>query len=113
MQEMERVLTPVGSPAFTVPWRDDSYVEEFKHRGDLDAYWAPGDGDKAFFHGAYDRDTLERRLAGPVASRVSISASGESGRCPWSLARLFLRPLAERELSRKKVACLTLRKAKA
>ena len=81
---INRVLAPGGIACITVPWRDTGYVEEFKHRGDPDAYWAPGDGDKAFFHGAYDRDTLERRLAGPVASRVSISASGESERYPSS-----------------------------
>ncbi len=135
MQEIERVLAPGGIACITVPWRDDGYVEEFKHRGDPDAYWAPGDGDKVFFQRAYDRDTLERRLVGPSGlTRVDLSFWGErtvpvehmilNRRVPRIarillypahivLARLFLRPLAEKEPSRKKVACLTLRKAKA
>ena len=45
-----------------VPWSDRGYLEEFKRRGDPDAYWAPGDGERVFFQRSYDRDTLERRL---------------------------------------------------
>ncbi len=108
-------------------------MEEFKRRGDPDIYWAPGDGDTVFFQRAYDRDTLERRLVRPSGLMpVDLSFWGErtvpvehmilNRRVPRSLrvllypahlvlARLFLRPLGESEPSRKKVACLTLRKA--
>jgi SAM-dependent methyltransferase len=135
MQEISRVLAPGGIACVTVPWRDTGYVDEFKHRGDPDAYWVPGDADKVFFQRAYDRDSLERRLVRPSGlTPVDLSFWGErtvpvehmilNRRVPRIarillypahivLARLFLRPLAEKEPSRKKVACLTLRKAKA
>jgi SAM-dependent methyltransferase len=133
MQEIGRVLAPGGIACLTVPWSDHGYLEEFKHRGDPDAYWAPGDGDPVFYQRAYDRDTLERRLVEPSGlTRADLSFWGERNvpvehmilnrrvprlfrvlLCPSHLvlARLFLRPLGESEPSRKKVACLTLRKA--
>jgi SAM-dependent methyltransferase len=133
VQEIGRVLTPGGIACLTVPWSDHGYLEEFKHRGDPDAYWAPGDGDTVFYQRAYDRDTLERRLVKPSGlACVDLSFWGERNvpvehmilnrrvprlfrvlLCPSHLvlARLFLRPLGESEPSRKKVACLTLRKA--
>ncbi len=133
IQEIHRVLAPGGIVCITVPWRDSGYVEEFKHRGDPDAYWAPGDADRVFFQRTYDRDTLEQRLVRPSGlTPVDLSFWGErtvavehmilNRRVPRiarallypahiALARLFLRPLGEREPSRKKVACLTLRKA--
>jgi SAM-dependent methyltransferase len=135
MQEIGRVLAPGGIACITVPWRDTGYVEEFKQRGDPDAYWAPGDADRVFYQRGYDRATLERRLVQPSGlTRVDLSFWGErtlavehvilNRRVPRFarvllhpahivLARLFLRPLAENEPSRKKVACLTLRKAPA
>jgi SAM-dependent methyltransferase len=135
IQEIARVLAPGGIACLTVPWSDEGYLDEFKHRGDPDVYWAPGDGEKVFFQRAYDRDTLERRLVRPSGLRlVDLSFWGER-RLPIEhlilhrriprvarivlypahllLARLFLRPLAETEPSRKKVACFTLRKAEA
>lgn len=133
MQEMGRVLAPGGIACLTVPWSDHGYLEEFKRRGDPDVYWAPGDGETVFFQRAYDRDTLERRLVRPSGLMpVDLSFWGErtvpvehmilNRRVPriarvllypahLVLARLFLRPLGESEPSRKKVACLTLRKA--
>ena len=135
IQEIARVLAPGGIACLTVPWSDQGYLEEFKHRGDPDVYWAPGDGEKVFFQRAYDRDMLERRLVRPSGLRlVDLSFWGERTlpiehvilhrRIPrvarivlypahLLLARLFLRALAETEPSRKKVACLTLRKAEA
>ena len=135
IQEIARVLAPGGIACLTVPWSDQGYLEEFKHRGDPDVYWAPGDGEKVFFQRAYDRDMLERRLVRPSGLRlVDLSFWGERTlpiehvilhrRIPrvvrivlypahLLLARLFLRPLAETEPSWKKVACLTLRKAEA
>ncbi len=131
--EIARVLAPGGIACLTVPWSDHGYLEEFKRRGDPDAYWAPGDGDTVFFQRAYDRTTLEQRLVGPSGLRlVDLSFWGErtvpiehvilNRRIPRILrvllypahllfARLFLSPLAETEPSQKKVACLTLRKA--
>jgi SAM-dependent methyltransferase len=135
MREITRVLAPGGIVCLTVPWRDSGYVEEFKHRGDPDAYWAPGDADRVFFQRGYDRESLERRLVKPSGLLpVDLSFWGErtvavehmilNRRVPRLarallypahivLARLFLHPLAENEPSRKKVACLTLRKAEA
>ena len=135
MQEISRVLAPGGIACLTVPWRDTGYVEEFKHRGDPDAYWVDGAADRVFFQRAYDRDSLERRLVTPSGlTPVDLSFRGERSvpveriilnrRVPLLarvalypahivLARLFLRALTEHEPSRKKVACLTLRKAKA
>jgi SAM-dependent methyltransferase len=135
IQEIARVLAPGGIACLTVPWSDQGYLDEFKHRGDPDVYWAPGDGEKVFFQRAYDRDTLERRLVRPSGLRlVDLSFWGERTlpiehvilhrRIPRAarivlypahllLAGLFLRPLGEAEPSRKKVACFTLRKAEA
>lgn len=135
MEEINRVLAPGGRACLTVPWRDTGYVEEFKHRGDPDVYWAPGDADKVFFQRAYDRDSLDRRLVRPSGlTLVDLSFWGErtlpvehiilNRRVPRIarallypahilLARLFLSPLAETEPARKKVACFTLRKAEA
>jgi SAM-dependent methyltransferase len=134
-REIARVLAPGGIACLTVPWSDHGYLEEFKRRGDPDAYWAPGDGDTVFFQRAYDRETLEQRLVRPSGLRlVDLSFWGErrvpvehvilNRRVPLIarmllypahllLARLFLSPLAETEPSRKKVACLTLRKVEA
>lgn len=133
--EIARVLAPGGIACLTVPWSDQGYLEEFKRRGDPDAYWAAGAGDTVFFQRAYDRETLERRLVRPSGLRlVDLSFWGErtvpvehmilNRRIPriarvllypahFLFARLFLSPLAETEPSRKKVACLTLRKAEA
>jgi len=135
IQEIARVLAPGGIACLTVPWSDHGYLEEFKHRGDPDVYWAPGDGEKVFFQRAYDGDMLDRRLVRPSGLRlVDLSFWGErtvpvehvilNRRIPRIarillypvhvvLARLFLRPLSETEPSRKKVACFTLQKAKA
>jgi SAM-dependent methyltransferase len=135
IQEIARVLAPDGIACLTVPWSDHGYLEEFKHRGDPDVYWAPGDGERVFFQRAYDRDMLERRLVRPSGLRlVDLSFWGErtvpvehvilNRRIPRAarillypahvlLARLFLRPLDETEPSRKKVACFTLRKSEA
>ena len=135
IQEIARVLAPGGTACLTVPWSDQGYLEEFKQRGDPDAYWAPGDGERVFFQRAYDRETLERRLLRPSGlSLVDLSFWGErtipvehvilNRRVPQVvrmlaypghvvLARLFLRRLTETEPSRKKVACFTLRKAAA
>jgi SAM-dependent methyltransferase len=135
MQEIGRVLAPGGIVCITVPWRDEGHLEEFKERDDPDAYWAPGDADTVFYQRVYDGDALERRLVRPSGlTRVDLSFWGErpvpveqlilNRRMPRVarvllhpahivLARLFLRPLAENEPSRKKVACLTLRKAPA
>jgi len=133
VQEIGRVLAPGGLACLTVPWSDHGYLEEFKHQGDPDIYWVPGDGAKTFFQRAYDREALERRLVRPSGLQViDLSFCGERavpiedfilnrhipryGRVllyplHLPLARLFLSPLAETEPSRKKVACLTLRKA--
>src|SRR5467141_3523156 len=59
IQEIARVLAPGGIACLTVPWSDHGYLEEFKHRGDPDVYWAPGDGEKVFFQRAYDGDMLD------------------------------------------------------
>jgi SAM-dependent methyltransferase len=132
IQEIARVLAPGGTACLTVPWSDHGYLEEFKGRGDPDAYWAQGDGERVFFQRAYDRDSLERRLVRPSGlSLVDLSFWGERAlpvedailnrRIPRiarmllypahiALARLFLRRLTEAEPSHKKVACFTLRK---
>jgi len=133
IREIARVIKPGGTACFTVPWSDRGYLEEFKRRGDPDAYWAPGDGERVFFQRAYDRQSLEARLLRPSGlSLADLSFWGERSvavehailnrRVPRAvrmllypahlpLARLFLRPLTEAEPSRKKVACFTLRKA--
>ncbi len=133
IQEIARVLAPGGTACLTVPWSDHGYLEEFKQRGDPDAYWAPGDGERVFFQRAYDRETLEGRLLRRSGlSLGDLSFWGErtipvehvilNRRIPrvvrmlaypahLVLARLFLRRLTETEPSQKKVACFTLRKA--
>ena len=135
IQEIARVLAPGGTACLTVPWSDRGYLEEFKQRGDPDAYWAPGAGERVFFQRAYDRETLEGRLLRPSGlSLVDLSFWGErtipvehailNRRIPQvvrmlaypahvALARLFLRRLTEKEPSQKKVACFTLGKARA
>jgi SAM-dependent methyltransferase len=132
MREIARVLAPGGIACLTVPWSDRGYLEEFKRRGDPDAYWAPGDGERAFFQRGYDRGTLEERLVRPSGLRlVDLSFWGErtlpvedvilNRKIPRlarillypahvAFARVFLRPLGETEPSKKKVACLTLQK---
>jgi hypothetical protein len=78
IREIARVLAPGGLACLTVPWSDRGYLEEFKRRGDPDAYWVPGDGDRVFFQRLYDRDTLERRLLRPSGlSLVDLSFWGE------------------------------------
>ncbi len=135
IQEIARVLAPGGTACLTVPWSDHGYLEEFKQRGDPDAYWAPGDGERIFFQRAYDRETLEGRL--PRRSGLSlwdlsfwrertipVEDAILNRRIPRvvrmlaypahvALARLFLRRLTEKEPSQKKVACFTLCKARA
>jgi SAM-dependent methyltransferase len=133
IQEIARVLAPGGTACLTVPWSDHGYLEEFKQRGDPDAYWAPGDGERVFFQRAYDRETLEGRLLRRSGlSLGDLSFWGErtipvehvilNRRIPRvvrmlaypahvALARLFLRRLTEKEPSQKKVACFTLCKA--
>jgi SAM-dependent methyltransferase len=133
MREIARVLVPGGLAAFTVPWRDGGYLEEFKDPGDPDVYWVKDDDERAvFYQRAYDRQAFEVRLLCPSGlSLVDLSFWGERRsrvervilhpRLPrWMrrslypahflLARAFLRPLAEDEPSRKKVACFTLGK---
>jgi SAM-dependent methyltransferase len=135
MREIARILAPGGIACLTVPWSDRGYLEEFKQRGDPDAYWAPGDGESVFFQRGYDRSTLEERLVRPSGLRlVDLTFWGERAlpvedvilnrRIPWLarvllypahmiFAHLFLSRLGETEPSKKKVACLTLQKAEA
>ncbi|MBI4638158.1 MAG: class I SAM-dependent methyltransferase [Candidatus Rokubacteria bacterium] len=129
MREIARVLKPGGLCCVTVPWSDRGYVEEFKRRGDPDAYWAGSDAERVFYQRAYDRTTLEDRLLSPSGLEVvDVSFWGERwlpaerlflSRQPlryamlplhFPLALLCLARLGEREPSRKKVACLTLRR---
>src|SRR5262249_60224123 len=114
------------------PWRDRGYFEEFTRR-DADSYWVKPDADRrVFYQRAYDRASLQKRLLGHQRlDVVDVSFWGErriavedailNRRLPrlaryamlpahFVLNRLFLRPLGEEEPSRKKVACLTLRK---
>jgi SAM-dependent methyltransferase len=132
MHEIARVLRPGGIVCLTVPWSDQGYVEEF-HRPDADAYWVkPGEDARVFYQRAYDRDSMQRRLLGHHRlDVVDVSFWGErriavedailNRRLPrlaryamlpahFALNRLFLRRLREEEPSRKKVACVTLRK---
>jgi hypothetical protein len=115
-----------------VPWSDRGYVEEFQ-RPNHDSYWVkPGDAQRVFYQRAYDRDSMQKRLLGQHRlDVVDVSFWGErriavedailSRHLPrlvryamlpahFALNRLFLRRLAEGEPSRKKVACVTLRK---
>lgn len=132
MREIARVLKPGGIVCLTVPWCDRGYVEEFTRPGDPFAYWEASGGEKVFYQRAYDRATLEGRLLGQgVLETIDVSFWGErtfavehvllNPRLPrilryamlplhFPLSRLFLRELAEAEPSRKKVACLTLRR---
>jgi SAM-dependent methyltransferase len=132
IEEIARILKPGGLACITVPWCDRGYVEEFKRAGDPDAYWAKSTNAEVFYQRAYDRPALLTRLLGNgLFDVLDLSFWGER-RLPiehyiigpgvpkllrWALlpahfplSRLFLRPLREREPSRKKVACLTLRK---
>lgn len=132
MRQIARVLKPGGRVCLTMPWSDAGYVEEFKRRGDPDAYWVDSDEERVFYQRAYDRETLERRiLSGNRLDVIDISYWGErrlavedallNRKLPqlarWAmlpahfpLSRLFLRPLNADEHSRKKVVCLTLQK---
>src|SRR5262249_44175821 len=95
-------------------------------------YWVESTDAEVFYQRAYDRPTLLKRLIGNgLFDVLDLSFWGErrlpvehciiGPRVPkllrWALlpahfllSRLFLRPLREREPSRKRVACLTLRK---
>jgi SAM-dependent methyltransferase len=132
VNQIARVLKPNGIACLTVPWSDRGYLEEF-HRPGPDAYWVKAsDQSKVFYQRAYDHDSLYERLLGhDRLELVDVSFWGErrinvedallSPRLPrllrhamlpahFVLNRLFLSPLAETEGSRKKVACVTLRK---
>lgn len=131
--EIARVLKPGGILCLTVPWNDGGYREVYKTPGDPDAYWTPDGPGPVFYQREYDATTLEQRLLGrrdlePVSvsfwgeRRVPIESWLLSRRIPrilrigmypahYPLSRLFLRPLQAGDASRKKVACLTLRKA--
>ena len=132
MQEIARVLKPGGIVCLTVPWSDRGYLEEF-HAPSPSAYWVESsDQASVFYQRAYDHDSLhERLLSHRCLELVDVSFWGErriavedallNPRLPRSiryamlpahfvLNRLFLSPLAETECSRKKVACITLRK---
>jgi SAM-dependent methyltransferase len=131
LREIARVLRPGGIVCLTVPWSDAGYAEDYRAPGG-DVYWAAGAAERVFYQRAYDRPSLEHRLlAGHGLRPVDVSFVGErrlavedailSRRLPravryalypahFALSRLFLRPLGEDEPSRKKVACVTLRK---
>jgi SAM-dependent methyltransferase len=132
VREIARVLKPGGLACLTVPWSDQGYLEEF-HTPDADAYWVkPRDAGRVFYQRAYDRASMQKRLlAHQRLDVVDLSFWGErriavedailSRRLPrlaryamlpahFALNRLFLRQLTEEEPSRKKVACVTLRK---
>jgi len=129
MEQLARVLKPGGICCVTVPWRDTGYVEQFKPGGDPEAYWVAATEQRVFYQRAYDRPTLEDRLIKPSGLEVvDVSFWGERhvpgerlllGRRLLRYAMLplhfpfalwFLSRLGEGEPSRKKVACLTLRK---
>jgi len=129
MEQLARVLKPGGICCVTVPWRDTGYVEQFKPGGDPEAYWVAATEQRVFYQRAYDRPTLEHRLIKPSGLEVvDVSFWGERhvpgerlllGRpllryallpLHFPFALWFLSRLGEREPSRKKVACLTLRK---
>lgn len=131
IREIARVLKPGGMACLTVPWSDRGYLEEFLPRS-TEFYWAPKGDAPAFYQRAYDWPSLQARLIKPSAlDVVDVSFWGER-HAPvehwilhrnlprvlrWAiypahfpLSRLFLRELSAEEPSRKKVACLTLRK---
>lgn len=129
MREIFRVLKPGGICCLTVPWSDSGYAEMFKRRGDPDAYWVDSDEDAVFYQRLYDRPALECRLLNNHDfETLDISFWGERkiaieefmsrpqalrlAMLPlhFPLSRLFLEELTEQEPSRKKVACLALRK---
>lgn len=135
MREIARVLKPGGIVCLTVPWSDRGYLEEC-HAPGPDLYWVgSSDREKVFYQRAYDRRSLHARLLGhDRLELVDLSFRGErriavedailNPRLPrfvryamlpahFALSRLFLGPLGETERSRKKVACLTLRKRSA
>jgi SAM-dependent methyltransferase len=132
MQEIARVLKPGGLVCLTVPWSDQGYVEDFQAKGD-DAYWVEGGSEeRVFYQRVYDRDSMNKRLLGQHGldvidvsfwgeRRIAVEDAILSPRLPrlaryamlpahFALNRMFLRPLGETEPSRKKVACVTLRK---
>ena len=132
MQEIARVLKPGGLVCLTVPWSDQGYVEDFQTKGD-DAYWVEGGSEeRVFYQRVYDRDSMKKRLLGQHGldvidvsfwgeRRIAVEDAILSPRLPrlaryamlpahFALNRMFLRPLGETEPSRKKVACVTLRK---
>jgi SAM-dependent methyltransferase len=132
MGEIARVLKPGGLVCLTVPWSDRGYIEEF-HAPGASAYWVKTTDQRAvFYQRAYDHDSLRERLIDHEGlDLVDLSFWGErriavedmllNPRLPramrhamlpahFVLNRLFLCPLGETEPSRKKVACLTLRK---
>ena len=132
LREIARVLAPGGIVCLTVPWSDRGYLEEF-HTPGPDLYWVKSpDREKVFYQRVYDYDSLHARLLGQdCLELVDLSFWGErriavedailNPRLPrlfryallpahFALNRLFLSPLEETERSRKKVACITLRK---
>jgi SAM-dependent methyltransferase len=132
VREIARVLKPGGIVCLTVPWSDRGYVEEL-HAPSPDVYWVKSqEPHKVFYQRAYDHDSLHTRLlTHDRLELVDVSFWGErriavedailSRRLPrfiryamlpahFALNRLFLSPLEETEPSRKKVACVTLRK---
>jgi SAM-dependent methyltransferase len=130
--EIGRVLRPGGVLCLTVPWCDRGYLEEFRELRHV--YWmtAPDTQGPVFYQRAYDRPSLLSRLvhSGPFTlidltfwgeRRIPMEHWIQHPRLPkilqWAvlpahlpLSRMFLSPLDENEPSRKKVACLTLRR---
>jgi len=132
MAEIARVLKPNGIVCLTVPWSDRGHLEEFRIPGP-GAYWLKSsDKTPAFYQRAYDHDSLQKRLLSDRRldvidvrfwgeRRIAVEHVLLNRRLPrliryamlpshFVLNRLFLSPLAEAEPSRKKVACVTLRK---
>ncbi len=132
MSELARLLKPGGIVCLTVPWSDGGYLEETRIPGP-GAYWLKSSDRKpAFYQRAYDRASLQKRLlTDPRLDVVDVSFWGErriaaehvllNRRLPrlvryamlpshFVMNRLCLSRLEEEEPSRKKVACVTLRK---